>query len=67
VMRTEDAVTQADGVWVTFTVVVLLYVVLGAALVVTLRAMARRWRAADEQDSEVPYGPPPAVPTEVPR
>ena len=23
----------------------------------TLRAMARRWRAADEDDSEVPYGP----------
>ena len=57
VMRTEDAVTQADGVWVTFTLVVLLYAALGAALVITLRAMARRWRAADEEDSEVPYGP----------
>jgi cytochrome bd ubiquinol oxidase subunit I len=64
VMRTEDAVTQADGVWVTFTAIVLLYVVLGAALAVTLRAMARRWRDADEEDSEVPYGPssgPPAA------
>jgi cytochrome bd ubiquinol oxidase subunit I len=62
VMRTEDAVTQADGVWVTFTLVVGLYVVLGAALAITLRAMARRWRAAAEDDSEVPYGPsgPPA-------
>ena len=57
VMRTEDAVTKADGVWVTFAAVVLLYAVLGAALVVTLRAMARRWRAADEAESEVPYGP----------
>ena len=44
VMRTEDAVTQADGVWVTFAVVLVLYTVLGVALVVTLRAMARRWR-----------------------
>ena len=44
VMRTEDAVTQADGIWVTFTLVVVLYAVLGAALVMTLRAMARRWR-----------------------
>jgi hypothetical protein len=35
---------------------------LGAALVITLRAMARRWRAADEQDTDVPYGPSPAVP-----
>jgi cytochrome bd ubiquinol oxidase subunit I len=62
VMRTEDAVTQADGVWVTFTLVVGMYVVLGAVLAITLRAMARRWRAAAEDDSEVPYGPsgPPA-------
>jgi cytochrome bd ubiquinol oxidase subunit I len=62
VMRTEDAVTQADGVWVTFAAVVLLYAVLGAALVVTVRAMSRRWRAAGEDDSEVPYGPSPEVP-----
>jgi cytochrome bd ubiquinol oxidase subunit I len=62
VMRTEDAVTQADGIWVTFAAVVLLYAALGAALVLTLRAMSRRWRAADEDDSEVPYGPAPDVP-----
>jgi cytochrome bd ubiquinol oxidase subunit I len=70
VMRTEDAVTQADGVWVTFTAIVLLYAVLGATLVITLRALARRWRTEDEQDSEVPYGPSPAPPAtveEVPR
>jgi cytochrome bd ubiquinol oxidase subunit I len=66
VMRTEDAVTQASGVWVTFTVVLLLYALLGAALVITLRAMARRWRAADEEDSDVPYGPS-GVPAEAPR
>ena len=63
VMRTEDAVTKADGIWVTFTLVVLLYAALGTALVLTLRAMSRRWRAAEEDDSEVPYGPPqPSVP-----
>src|SRR5690348_18372143 len=44
VMRTEDAVTQASGVWVTFGVVLLLYVVLGTALVLALRAMSRSWR-----------------------
>jgi cytochrome d ubiquinol oxidase subunit I len=66
VMRTEDAVTQASGVYVTFAAVIALYAVLGAALVVTLRAMARRWRAADEVD--VPYGPaPPPALSEVPR
>jgi cytochrome d ubiquinol oxidase subunit I len=65
VMRTEDAVTEADGIWVTFGVVVGLYVALGAALIITLRAMARRWRVADDADADVPYGPdsgaPPAV------
>ena len=59
VMRTEDAVTQASGVWVTFGLVLALYVALGAALVVVLRAMSRRWRAEDESDAGVPYGPAP--------
>jgi cytochrome bd ubiquinol oxidase subunit I len=58
IMRTEDAVTHASGIWVTFTVVIGLYVLLGAALVVTLRAMSRRWRLAGVRDSDVPYGPP---------
>src|SRR3954464_10639247 len=44
VLRTQDAVTQAGGVWVTLVAIVALYVVLGAALVITLRAMSRRWR-----------------------
>ena len=57
VMRTTDAVTQASGIWVTFAAVLLLYIVLGAALIITLRAMAQRWRAADEQETDVPYGP----------
>jgi cytochrome d ubiquinol oxidase subunit I len=65
ILRTEDAVTNAGGVWVTFGLIVGLYVILGVALVVTLRAMARRWRSAGEDDAEVPYGPsagaPPAL------
>jgi cytochrome bd ubiquinol oxidase subunit I len=48
IMRTKDAVTGASGVWVTFSAVFVLYVLLGIATVLTLRAMARRWRAADE-------------------
>jgi cytochrome bd ubiquinol oxidase subunit I len=60
VMRTEDAVTQADGVWLSLGVMLLLYTALGVATVMVLRAMARRWRAADEVD--VPYGPRPAAP-----
>jgi len=66
VMRTEDAVTQASGVWVTFTLVLALYAALGAALVITLRAMARRWREAGDEDSGEPYGPSADAPAEVP-
>src|SRR6476620_11098538 len=57
VMRTEDAVTQASGVWVTFGLIIGLYIALGAALIIVLRAMSRRWRDADEEVVEVPYGP----------
>ena len=52
--------------WVTFTLLVALYAALGAALVITLRSMARRWREADEDDSGEPYGPSPDVPADVP-
>ena len=63
VMRTEDAVTQASGVWVTFGLILALYAVLGVALVLTLRGMARRWRSQGElQETDVPYGPAPEVP-----
>ena len=66
VLRTSDAVTHAKGVWVTFGLILLLYVLLGIALVVTLRAMSRRWRqAAPDSDTDVPYGPSPAPSAEV--
>jgi cytochrome d ubiquinol oxidase subunit I len=57
VMRTSDAVTDASGVWVTFAAVLALYVALAAALIITLRAMSRRWRDADEDAVEGPYDP----------
>jgi len=58
VMRTKDAVTGADGVWVTFVLVLLLYVVLGTATVLVLRHMAQRWREEEgADDDDVPYGP----------
>ena len=44
VMRTEDAITGASGVWVTFSIVLVLYALLGTATVVVLRRMAERWR-----------------------
>ena len=61
VLRTEDAVTTADGVWATFVAVLVLYAVLGVVTVLILRAMARRWRAEEITDADVPYGPPPGA------
>jgi cytochrome d ubiquinol oxidase subunit I len=66
VMRTEDAVTNADGVGITFAGVILLYAALGAALIVTLRAMSQRWRDGGEGAVEVPYGPDARSPEEPP-
>jgi cytochrome d ubiquinol oxidase subunit I len=70
-MRTEDAVTGASGIWVTFSIVLVLYALLGAVTIVILRAMARRWRETARDDLEVPYGPseepPPAIATEAGR
>jgi cytochrome d ubiquinol oxidase subunit I len=58
IMRTKEAVTGASGVWVTFSIVLVLYTLLGAATVVTLRFMGRRWREADAEDEAgIPYGP----------
>jgi cytochrome bd ubiquinol oxidase subunit I len=57
-MRTEDAVTEAEGIWFAFAGVVLLYAALGVGAVLVLRGMARRWREEGEGgESEVPYGP----------
>jgi cytochrome d ubiquinol oxidase subunit I len=58
-MRTEEAVTGASGVWVTFSLVLALYAALAAALIVTMRVMARRWRGVEIEPDEVPYGPSP--------
>ena len=59
VMRTDQAVTRAPGIWVTFTVVFAIYAVLTAATILVLRSMTRRWRLADEgvDERDVPYGP----------
>jgi cytochrome bd ubiquinol oxidase subunit I len=62
VIRTEDAVTEASGVWVSLGVVVVLYTLLGITTVLVLRAMTRRWRAAEADEVDVPYGPRPTAP-----
>jgi cytochrome d ubiquinol oxidase subunit I len=57
VMRTEDAVTGASGIWITFSAALAIYAVLGVATILILRTMAHRWRTADVGEAEVPYGP----------
>ena len=57
VMRVEDAVTGANGIWFTFIGSLVLYTILGVATVLILRTMARRWRDAEVSDAEIPYGP----------
>ena len=57
IMRTSDAVTKASGVWLTFVILVGLYIALGATLIITLRAMSRRWRSEDAEQQAGPYSP----------
>ena len=63
VMRTEDAVTGASGVWISSRSCSSSTPALGTATVIILRRMARRWREEGEESVGVPYGPPsePAV------
>ena len=65
IMRTSDAVTHAGGIWVTFAIVVAVYVALGATLIIALRAMSRRWRSGDGQDEDGPYSPEPGLPADL--
>ena len=65
-MRTNQAITGASGVWVTFSIVIVLYTAIAVATVLVLRTMARRWREGTGDEPEVPYGPPGAPPEAVP-
>lgn len=55
-LRTEDAVTDAGYIWITLSVLFIVYagMTIGAATVI--RSMSRRWRAG-EHDLASPYGP----------
>jgi cytochrome bd ubiquinol oxidase subunit I len=56
-MRTEEAVTEAEGIWFAFAGVLAIYAALGTIAILVLRSMSRRWREEDE-DVEAPYSPP---------
>ena len=57
-MRTSEAVTEAEGIWFSFGLVVLLYVALGTTAILILRAMSRRWREGGaDVEAGAPYAP----------
>ena len=62
-MKVEDAATANQGVWLTFVCVVILYVALGATMILVLRGMSQRFRRAGGfVEHDTPYGP--GAPTE---
>jgi cytochrome bd ubiquinol oxidase subunit I len=57
-MRTEEAVTEADGIWFSFGLVLLIYAGLGTTAILVLRGMSRRWREGAAEPEGTPYAPP---------
>lgn len=56
VLRTEDAVTDAGYIWVTLSILVIVYGLMTVGAYTVLRSMSARWRAG-ERDLASPYGP----------
>ncbi|HEX2392496.1 MAG TPA: cytochrome ubiquinol oxidase subunit I [Solirubrobacterales bacterium] len=58
-MRTSEAVTNADGIWFSFALVLLLYAAVGTIAILVLRGMSRRWRetGAETEQEPGPYSP----------
>jgi cytochrome d ubiquinol oxidase subunit I len=56
--KVKQAATENTGVWATFVIVAILYIAVGATLILILRRMSRRWREQQTlAETEVPYGP----------
>lgn len=56
-MRTSEAVTEAEGIWFSFALVLILYAGLGTGAILVLRSMSRRWREQGAESVESPYAP----------
>jgi cytochrome d ubiquinol oxidase subunit I len=62
-MKVEAAATENQGVWITFLVVVAIYLTLAITVVLVLRTMSRRFRTQRVlTDSDAPYGPREPIP-----
>ncbi len=57
-MRTEEAVTEASGIWFAFGLILLVYAALGTTAILVLRGMSRRWREGLAEPAGTPYAPP---------
>jgi cytochrome bd ubiquinol oxidase subunit I len=55
---TTAAATANGGIVTSLSLIIAGYAVLGAATIIILRALARRWRRGDALETGVPYGPP---------
>ncbi|HSZ38983.1 MAG TPA: cytochrome ubiquinol oxidase subunit I [Trebonia sp.] len=60
---TAAAATRNQAVVASLTVVVIGYAVLGVITIAILRLLSRRWRRGELDESEIPYGPPPELPS----
>ncbi|MEZ5076886.1 MAG: cytochrome ubiquinol oxidase subunit I [Solirubrobacterales bacterium] len=60
-MRTSEAVTEAEGIWFSFALVLLVYATLATIAIVVLRGMSRRWREGEPELEGTPYAPPAGV------
>ena len=56
-MRVDEAATGNTGVWITFIVIVVLYIGLATTTILILRLMSRRFRRQELAEHDVPYGP----------
>jgi cytochrome bd ubiquinol oxidase subunit I len=56
VLRTRDAASPNSWLWLSYAIVLLVYLGMTVGAYVVLRSMARRWRAGEE-DLPSPYGP----------
>ena len=58
VLRVKDAVTPNGGIWISFSVILIVYAGLGTITYRVIRSMSRRWRDNGQIDLPTPYGPP---------
>ena len=58
VLRVDESVTDASWIWLSLTVIVVVYASMTVIAVGLLRAMAGRWRRYGGAELRAPYGPP---------